>query len=87
MNRPIIDTDKFVAFIELPNGTTMAGCILGSTIQEVEDFVKKVYQNTTWQQQPDMVCIYEVKREANGYTHTGNLVSRLSSYCYMNITE
>lgn len=87
MNRSILNTDNYVAFIELSTGGTMAGCILGPTIKDVEDLVKKVYANTTWQQKPDTVCIYKVVRESNGYPHTGELVSKLSSTYYLDITK
>lgn len=87
MNRTIIDTDNYVAFIDLATGGQMAGCILGPTIKDVEDIVKKLYANTTWQLNPDTVYIYKVVRESNGYPHTGELVSKLSSRCYLDITK
>ena len=87
MSRTILDTDNYAAFITLSTGKDMAGCILGPTIKDVEDIVKKVYANTTWQQHPDTVNIYRIKREENGYPHTGELVSRLSSTCYLDITK
>lgn len=83
MNRPIMDTDNFVAFIQLPDGSTMAGCILGPTVDDVEDIIRKMYSDIEWQFRPDTVCIYKVVREANGYIHTGDLVSKYESTHYM----